>query len=75
MDDGLRREDLAIHIRREHMFEDSFRELHRRTADEWKHRFYIVFEGGVQQKCSKVHTAVCSLFVSAFFSNSSTFNL
>ncbi|CAH1782935.1 unnamed protein product [Owenia fusiformis] len=45
MDEGIRREDLAVHIRRDMVFEDSFRELHRRNADEWKHRFYIVFEG------------------------------
>jgi len=45
MDDGVRREDLAVHVRRDNIFEDSFRELHRRTPDEWKHRFYIVFEG------------------------------
>ncbi|KAK3102129.1 hypothetical protein FSP39_009035 [Pinctada imbricata] len=45
LDEGMRREDLAVHIRREHVFEDSFRELFRRSADEWKHRFYIVFEG------------------------------
>jgi len=45
MDDGVRREDLAVHVRRDSIFEDSFRELHRRTPDEWKHRFYIVFEG------------------------------
>ncbi|XP_054168845.1 E3 ubiquitin-protein ligase HUWE1-like isoform X3 [Oppia nitens] len=44
-DDGARREDLAVHVRREHVFEDSFRELHRRGAEEWKNRFYIVFEG------------------------------
>jgi len=44
-DEGVRREDLAIHVRREHVFEDSFRELHRRNPEEWKHRFYIVFEG------------------------------
>jgi E3 ubiquitin-protein ligase HUWE1 len=47
LDEGMRREDLAVHVRREHVFEDSFRELFRRTADEWKHRFYIVFEGKV----------------------------
>lgn len=45
LDEGLRREDLAVHVRRENVFEDSFRELHRRSADEWKHRFYIVYEG------------------------------
>ncbi|KAK7867832.1 hypothetical protein R5R35_008271 [Gryllus longicercus] len=45
MDEGIRREELAVHVRRSHVFEDSFRELHRRTIDEWKNRFYIVFEG------------------------------
>ncbi|GAB6020026.1 hypothetical protein CHUAL_002775 [Chamberlinius hualienensis] len=45
MDEGVRREDLAVHVRREHVFEDSFRELHRRPSEEWKNRFYIVFEG------------------------------
>jgi E3 ubiquitin-protein ligase HUWE1 len=45
MDEGMRREDLAIHVRRDNVFEDSFREMHRRTPDEWKHRFYIVYEG------------------------------
>ncbi|XP_054708625.1 E3 ubiquitin-protein ligase HUWE1-like [Uloborus diversus] len=45
MDEGSRREDLAVHVRREHVFEDSFRELHRRTPEDWKNRFYIVFEG------------------------------
>ncbi|XP_048511685.1 E3 ubiquitin-protein ligase HUWE1 isoform X4 [Athalia rosae] len=45
LDDGIRREELAVHVRRSHIFEDSFRELHRRNADEWKNRFYIVFEG------------------------------
>ena len=44
-DEGIRREDLAVPVRREHVFEDSYRELHRRSAEEWKHRFYIVFEG------------------------------
>ena len=45
MDEGVRKEDLAVHVRRENVFEDSFRELHRRQPDEWKNRFYIVFEG------------------------------
>lgn len=44
-DAGIRREDLAVHVKREHVFEDSFRELHRRSHEEWKNRFYIVFEG------------------------------
>merc|ERR1712045_1051451 len=33
MDEGMRREDLAVHVKRENVFED------------WKNRFYIVFEG------------------------------
>merc|ERR1712088_459189 len=45
MDEGMRREDLAVHVKRENVFEESFRELHRRSAEEWKNRFYIVFEG------------------------------
>ena len=28
MDENLRREDLAVHVRRDNVFEDSFRELH-----------------------------------------------
>ena len=47
LDEGMRREDLAVHVRREHVFEDSFRELFRRSPEEWKHRFYIVFEGRI----------------------------
>jgi len=54
MDDGVRREDLAVHVRRDNIFEDSFRELHRRTPDEWKHRFYIVFEGQFLQSVSYI---------------------
>ncbi|RZF32790.1 hypothetical protein LSTR_LSTR011436 [Laodelphax striatellus] len=44
-DEANRREELAVHVKRNAIFEDSFRELHRRTPDEWKNRFYIVFEG------------------------------
>lgn len=44
MDHGVRREETAVHVRRSNIFEDSFRELFRRPADEWKNRFYIVFE-------------------------------
>jgi len=45
LDEGIRREDLAVHVRRDAVFEESFRELHRKSAEEWKNRFYIVFEG------------------------------
>ncbi|EFA10984.1 E3 ubiquitin-protein ligase HUWE1 [Tribolium castaneum] len=44
MDQGIRREETAVHVRRSNIFEDSFRELYRRTPEEWKNRFYIVFE-------------------------------
>ena len=46
IEEGLRREDLPVHVHREQVFEDSFRELFRCTPKEWKQRFYIVFEGG-----------------------------
>lgn len=45
LDEGIRRDDLTIHVRREHVFEDSYRELHRRSAEEMKSRLYVVFEG------------------------------
>ncbi|XP_035825881.1 E3 ubiquitin-protein ligase HUWE1 isoform X3 [Aplysia californica] len=45
MNEGARREDLPVHVRRSNVFEDSFRELFRRSPEEWKQRFYIVFEG------------------------------
>ena len=45
MDEGMRRDDLTIRIKREHVFEDSFRELHRRSAEEMKSRLFVVFEG------------------------------
>ncbi|XP_076261399.1 HECT, UBA and WWE domain containing E3 ubiquitin protein ligase 1 isoform X2 [Rhynchophorus ferrugineus] len=44
MDHGIRREETAVHVRRSNVFEDSFRELFRRAPEEWKNRFYIVFE-------------------------------
>lgn len=44
-DDGYRRDDAAVRVRRDHVFQDSFRELFRLRANEWKSRFYIIFEG------------------------------
>ncbi|XP_025833004.1 E3 ubiquitin-protein ligase HUWE1-like [Agrilus planipennis] len=44
LDQGIRREETAVHVRRSNVFEDSFRELYRRSPEEWKNRFYIVFE-------------------------------
>lgn len=44
LDEGIRRDDLGIHVRRDNVFEESFRELHRRLAEEWKNRFFVVFE-------------------------------
>ncbi|KAL1492672.1 hypothetical protein ABEB36_010896 [Hypothenemus hampei] len=44
MDHGIRREETAVHVKRSNVFEDSFRELFRRAPEEWKNRFYIVFE-------------------------------
>lgn len=45
LDEATRREDMAIHVRREHIFEDSYRELHRKAPEHWKDKFYVVFEG------------------------------
>lgn len=45
MDANVRREETAVHVRRSNIFEDSFRELYRKSPEEWKNRFYIVFEG------------------------------
>ncbi|CAF1462168.1 unnamed protein product, partial [Adineta steineri] len=42
--ENIRGEHLAVHVRRNHVFEDSYRELSRRTPEDWKHRFYIVFD-------------------------------
>ena len=45
LEEGSRRNDLVVHVRRDHVFEDSFRELHRRSPDEMKSNLYISFEG------------------------------
>ncbi|KHN84136.1 E3 ubiquitin-protein ligase HUWE1, partial [Toxocara canis] len=45
LDGPARGEDVAVRIRRSHLFSDSFRELFRLRGPEWKARFYIIFEG------------------------------
>ncbi|MGH0168920.1 UNVERIFIED_CONTAM: hypothetical protein FKN15_055485 [Acipenser sinensis] len=45
LDEGLRKEDMAVHVRRDHVFEDSYRELHRKSPEEMKNR--LVQEFGV----------------------------
>ncbi|KAL3120549.1 hypothetical protein niasHT_007841 [Heterodera trifolii] len=40
-----RHEDVAIRVRRSHLFGDSFRELYRLRPNDWKARLYIIFEG------------------------------
>lgn len=45
LEEGSRRNDLVVHVRRDHVFEDSFRELHRRSPEEMKSNLYISFEG------------------------------
>lgn len=47
---------MAVHIRRDRVFEDSFRELHRRNAEEMKNRLYIVFDGEEGQDAGKKKT-------------------
>lgn len=61
LDEGLRREELAVHVRRSNVFEDSFRELQRRPVEEWKNRFYIVFEG--TNFGTLTFNRVCNLFM------------
>lgn len=47
--------DVAIRVRRNQIFGDSFRELHRLRPGEWKARFYIMFEGEEGQDAGKQH--------------------
>ncbi|VDM57399.1 unnamed protein product [Angiostrongylus costaricensis] len=42
---GFRRADVQVQVRRSQIFSDSFRELYRLRPNEWKHRFYIIFQG------------------------------
>ena len=35
---------MALRVRRAHLFEDSFRELHRRSPAELRSRLYVVFD-------------------------------
>lgn len=56
MDEGIRREELAVHVHRVTVFEDSFRELYRRNPEEWKNRFYIVFEGKLRRNIFERHS-------------------
>ncbi|VDO32194.1 unnamed protein product [Haemonchus placei] len=44
-DRGFRRSDVQVQVRRSQIFSDSFRELYRLRPNEWKHRFYIIFQG------------------------------
>ena len=43
--EGARRDDIVVHVRREHVFEDSFRELYHRQPSELQGNLYISFEG------------------------------
>ena len=64
MDDGIRREDLAVHVRRDQVFEDSFRELHRRTPDEWKNRQVTPpFRSDPRLFCTRVSHSHCLGFI------------
>lgn len=44
-DRSFRRADVQVQVRRSQIFSDSFRELYRLRPNEWKHRFYIIFQG------------------------------
>jgi len=41
---NLHDEDLTIHVRRDNVLDDSFRELSQRSLQDWKHRFSIIFD-------------------------------
>lgn len=38
-------DDVVVRIRRSHLFSDAYRELFRLRPNDWKSRFYIIFEG------------------------------
>ncbi|CDW52065.1 WWE and DUF4414 and HECT domain containing protei n [Trichuris trichiura] len=38
-------EDIAVRVKRDRIFQNSFRELCRLRSEQWKGRFYIMFEG------------------------------
>ena len=44
VDNGLMRRGMSLHINRANVFEDSFRQLDRLTAEEWKGLFRISFD-------------------------------
>ena len=43
--ESSRRDDVVVHVRRENVFEDSFRELYHRQPSELHGNLYISFEG------------------------------
>ncbi|KFD50140.1 hypothetical protein M513_08979 [Trichuris suis] len=45
MEQGYRGEDIAVRVKRDRIFQNSFRELCRLRSEQWKGRFYIMFEG------------------------------
>uniref|UniRef100_A0A5S6QY85 HECT-type E3 ubiquitin transferase n=1 Tax=Trichuris muris TaxID=70415 RepID=A0A5S6QY85_TRIMR len=45
MEHGYRGEDIAVRVKRDRIFQNSFRELCRLRSEQWKGRFYIMFEG------------------------------
>lgn len=71
MDEGSQQEDLAVHIRREHVLEDSFSELHQRSPEEWKNCFYIVFDGNIfiLRHLLNLGKSVNSFFVKTYICN------
>lgn len=63
----MRREDLVVYVRREYVFEDFFREFFRRIVDEWKYRFYIVFEGIFIDNIYRFFKYFCGFFICVVF--------
>ncbi|XP_003380634.1 putative HECT-domain protein [Trichinella spiralis] len=45
VDQTFRADDTPVRVKRDRIFQDSFRELFRLRPSEWKSRFYILFDG------------------------------
>uniref|UniRef100_A0A8B9HQK7 E3 ubiquitin-protein ligase HUWE1 n=1 Tax=Astyanax mexicanus TaxID=7994 RepID=A0A8B9HQK7_ASTMX len=74
LDEGLRKEDMAVHVRRDHVFEDSYRELHRKSPEDMKNRlladnphYYFKFVGRVVAKAVYDNRLLECYFTRSFY--------
>ncbi|KAG7228374.1 hypothetical protein INR49_009238 [Caranx melampygus] len=67
LDEGLRKEDMAVHVRRDHVFEDSYRELHRKSPEDMKNRLYFKFVGRVVAKAVYDNRLLECYFTRSFY--------